>query len=139
MKGIVTLIKLSKRTLDDLRRKMVQLENQKNTMEQLAQSLLDELANEMLLSSKSVEMQRYFANFYRQIKIRQEKVAEEIGNLNRRIDLLREDIANAFAELKKYEIAQENEIKRLKQKAKHKETLEMDEIASQQHQRKTEA
>ena len=138
MKGLATLIKLGKRKLDELRRQMVVLENQKAQLEELAASLRAELFREMEAANQSEGVHNYFANFAKRIRIRQEKVAREIMQLNMEIEKLANEIAIAFADLKKYEIAQENEKQRVRAEAARKETIEMDEIATQQHERNSE-
>ena len=139
MKGLATLIKLTKRKLDELRRKMVALENEKAQLQALAQSLVDEMAREMLLVSQTVEMANYFGNFAKKMKVRQQKVADEIAAVDRKIEALSAEIAEAFSELKKYEIAQENAKRRAEEEAARKETIALDEIASQQFHRSTES
>ena len=138
MKGLATLIKLSKRTLDELRRKLVSLEEQKNQFELLARVLDEELRREMELASKTFEMSNFFGGFATRIKERQDKIAEQIADLDKQMEALRAEISEAFSELKKYEIAQENAKQRAAQEATRKETIALDEIAGQQHRRKQE-
>ena len=138
MKGLKTLIKLNKRTLDDLRRKMGALENQKNQLLLLSKTLHEELVREMELATKTPEMQNFFGDFAKRIKNRQTEIAKEVQALDKQMDALRAEISEAFSELKKYEIALENANLRLAQAEQRKETIELDEIASQQHIRKTE-
>ena len=138
MKGLATLIKLSKRTLDELRRRMVNLENQKEQLLLLSKTLNEELKSEMELATKATEMRGFFGDFAKRIKARQDKIAGEIIALDKQMERLSIEISQAFSELKKYEIAQENEKQRLAAEGRRKETVELDEIAGQQHRRKTE-
>jgi len=138
MKGLATLIKLHKRTLDELRRRMVNLENQKSELQRLSTALNEELRTEMALATKTAEMRNFFGDFAKRIKARQDKIASEIIALDKQMERLRIEISEAFTELKKFEIAQENAKLREKEAASRKETIEMDEIAAQQYSRKTE-
>jgi hypothetical protein len=52
------------------------------------------------------------------------------------MEKLQEEIAEAFREVKKFEIAQENIKKRAAEEEKRKETVMLDEVAAQQHRRK---
>jgi flagellar FliJ protein len=136
MKGVKTLIKLAKRTLDDLRRKMASLESQKTKLQQTSAKLQKELEDEIKLASKQPEMGSFFGGFAKRIQKRQEDIAAEIKKIDQQMVTLREQIADAYGELKKYEIAEENALKREQEEEKRKDTIQLDEIASQQHRRK---
>ena len=136
MKGLLTLIKLSKRTLDELRRKMVSLESQKAQLQQTSARLQAELNHEMVMAGKQPEMSSFFGGFAKRIQKRQEEIALEISKLDKEMMKLRDDITAAFGELKKYEIALENSKKRAAEEQNRKDTIMLDEVASQQHRRK---
>ena len=136
MKGLLTLIKLNKRTLDELRRKMVSLETQKNKLLGSSDALQAELVKEMQLASATPEMGNFFGGFSRRIQQRQLEIAEEVIVLDKKMLVVDAEIRDAFAEVKKYEIALENAKLRAKEKHEHMENLELDEIAEQQFRRK---
>ena len=136
MKGLNTLIKLAKRTLDELRRKMVAFESQKAQLQQLSARLQQELEHEIEMASKQPEMGSFFGGFSKRIQKRQEEIAAEVKKIDNEINALRDKITEAFGEQKKYEIALENSKARAKEAQNRKDTLMLDEIASQQHQRK---
>ena len=81
-------------------------------------------------------MGRFFGDFSNRIKKRKEEIAKEVQLLDKQMDVLNNDIRAAFSELKKYEIALERVKLRAKTAEERKETIELDEIAGQQHQRK---
>lgn len=138
MKGINTLIKLNKRTLDELRRQMVALENQKAQLRQLIVTLHEELAREMKLASEQAQMTAFFGDFSRRIRDRQEKILLEIMQLDKKMEMLREQILVAFGDLKKFEIARDNAKLRAQKKREHLDMMALDEIAIQQYSRKCE-
>ena len=138
MKGINTLIKLHKRTLDELRRKMVSLESQKAQLQQAIRNLQQELNDEVSLGAKQPEMATFFGEFAKRIKERQEKMRDEIRLLDEQIKKLNEEIFDAFTELKKFEIAKENAQKRAAAEVARKEAVMLDEVAAQQYERKKE-
>lgn len=139
MKALNTLIRLSKKTLDELRRNMADLENQKSALEQTILSLKKDLDTEVDLAKKQVEMSTFFGEFAKRIKNRQDAIRVEIKNIDAQIVKLNNEIFIAFTELKKYEIARDNVKKKAAFEASRKETIMLDEIASQQHHRKTKA
>ena len=138
MKGLVTLIKLHKRKLDELRRKMASLENQKSQLQLLSKKLHEELQEEITLAGKNPEMGNFFGDFAKRMQKRQDEIAAEILSLDKQMAKLNGEIIEEFSELKKFEIALEAARRRAEEEAKRKETIAMDEIAGQQHHRKTE-
>lgn len=136
MKGLTTLIKLHKRTLDELRRKMGALEGQKAQLQETSAKLHKELEHEMALASAQPEMGAFFGGFAKRIQKRQEDIAAEVKKLDQQMAKLRENIAEAFGELKKFEIAKDNAKKRVAEEQNRKDTILLDEIAGQQHRRK---
>jgi len=136
MKALNTLIRIHKRNLDELRRNMVALENQKAKLEQAIIILHQELDKEIALASTQPEMSNFFGEFAKRIKGRQETLRQEIIAINIKIKTLNDDIFAEFTEIKKFEIARENKKTRLKDAENRKETLMLDEIASQQFQKK---
>lgn len=138
MKGLATLIKLHKRALDELRRKMTSLENQKVQLQKLSAKLKEDVALEMHLAGKQPEMGNFFGDYAKRMKLRQQEISGEITSLDAQMGKLGSEIAAAFAELKKFEIAQENARKRALEAEKRRETVDMDEIAAQQFQRRKE-
>jgi chromosome segregation ATPase len=140
MKSFDTLIRLHKRTLDELRRQMVSLETQKQQLEFAIERLQQELENEVRLAGEvtreTPEMANFFGEFAKRIKLRQDLLREEICTLDAQILKLNEEIFDAFTELKKMEIARDNAKQRAKENAARKEAIDLDDIAVQQYIRK---
>jgi flagellar export protein FliJ len=138
MKGLATLIKLHKRKLDELRRQMGALENQKSQLQASIVKLQQELEHEMELAARQPEMANFFGGFAKRIKKRQEDMRTEIKTLDVQMEKLRGQIAIEFGEMKKFEIAKANAEKRAEEEQNRKDTIVLDEIAGQQHRRKQE-
>lgn len=136
MKGLKTLIKLSKRQLDELRRDLATLERQKEQLLEASKKLSEELQQELELASQQTEMRGFFGGFAKRIQTRQEELAKEVRVLDKKMQKLADDITVAFAELKRYEIALEAAVKRQKEDQARKDTIALDEIAGNQHRRK---
>lgn len=136
MKGLATLIRLHKRSLDELRRQMVLLENEKAQLQQAIIIMQRELEAEMSIAGDNPEMGGFFGEFAKRIKNKQDTIKQEIAKVDEKIIKLNDEIASAFAELKKFEIALENARARATAENKRRETIMLDEIAAQQHQKK---
>ncbi len=137
MKGITTLIKLNRRKLDALRRQMMSLEKQKQDFRDLIVALQEELAKELELSGQQPEMAHFYGDFADRIRKRQEKAVLEIMELDKKMLVLSREIAEAFTEVKKFEIHQENTKKKAEIELLRQETAMLDDIAAIQHRRKT--
>jgi len=136
MKGIDTLIKLHKSTLDELRKRIGVLENQKQQLIELSKKLDDDLKNEMKIAAQRPEMGQFFAGFSKRIQERQKGIVGEVKKLDQQIVKLTDEAREAFGEVKKFEIAKANIEKRKQKEIARKETAALDEVASNQHQRK---
>ena len=138
MKGLKTLIKLSRRQLDTLRRQMADLQQQKDDMRQAIANLQREMIEEMQSAQQQPHMSQFYGGFASRIRARQEEYEQSMSGLDTQMDELRDTIRDAFAEIKRYELALEAAKQREKQAATRRETIEMDDIAATQFVRKEE-
>lgn len=111
--------------LSELYRQAEQLENQKTT-------LLDQRAEEeKKVHEMGVEMLSYFGPYSTAVEDRVEDIDHALQKLNKRIDVAREDVRLAFAELKKVEITQDAREDAEEAALDKKESDELDDIALQ--------
>ncbi len=136
MKGIDTLIRLAKRTLDDLRKRQVAMETEKAKLQQAIKNLNTEMQKEMSLAAKTPELGSFYGGFAKRIKERQAELQQEVKAVEERLVKISDEILEAFADIKKYEIARDNAKARKKAEADRKETIMFDEIAATQFTRK---
>lgn len=136
MKGLATLIRLAKRELDELKRRQTSMEMQKDQLYLTIERLHEELRVEQALAEKTMEMASFYGGFAKRIKEREETIRAEIKKIDEALIKLSDEIIIAFADLKKYEIAQENAKARKKAEDNRKETIMFDDIAGQQFLRK---
>ncbi len=132
MKGLMTLIRLAKRDLDELKRKQTEMQVQKERLEQAIKNLHAELMREQQLAAKMQEMASFYGGFAKQVKARELEIREEITKVDAELLKISDDIQLAFNELKKYEIALENVKARKRAEDDRKETIMFDDIAGQQ-------
>lgn len=116
--------------LAELYRHAEEYEGQKTTM----LTTLDEEREK--LDGMDVEMLSYFGPYEESVKSRVEEIDQALLTLNTRIDLAREDIRDAFAELKKIEITQEEREAEEKRGVDKKQSAELDEIGLEVFRRK---
>lgn len=136
MQGIDTLIKMHQRELDALRRQLVQQEEQKQQLIELATKLHEELLRERELAAQEPAMAAYMGDFEKRIQKRQLGIAQEVIRIDDEIAQLSAAITERFGELKKYEITRDNQIAREKAAEDAREQNRLDEVGLQQFSRR---
>ncbi len=132
-KGLPTLIRLQQRELDNLRKRMVILQQNRESLLAQAEALLSELEKEVQLAGELAGMAGFFGDYSKRIKGQREGLFKEAAKLDKKIEALSLEINYAFSELKKYEIAYERQLQREKKKREQEEQKQMDEIAARKH------
>lgn len=135
MKALKTLIRLQRRTLNELRKQLGALERQRAVLVQASIKLAQELQNEIELASDLPEMGNFFGNFSRRIQDRQEFISAEVRKLDIEAEKVRQEMMEAYSEVKKYEIALDNWTKAQNREIERKENNALDEIGLQQFRR----
>lgn len=128
IKSISTLIKLYKQNLDEKRRQLNNLLVQKDKLELMLENSIKELIREREFAEKSIESRIVFARFVELSLERQRLIRAHIWKVGEDIEVKREEIAIAYADLKKYEIIREVKITEEEREAEKREQLVLDEI-----------
>ena len=123
------LIRVQKHALDQKQKFLAELYRQAEEFESQKKNMLETLASEReKIGDMGVEMLAYFGPYADSVKARVKEIDQALETLNTRIDMAREDIRAAFAELKKIEITQENRENEERRATDKKESDELDEI-----------
>ena len=129
MKSLKTLIKLHKKKLDDLVKEINNLEEKKSAHE----AKLKKLQAEILVELKKYLGTEYafmLDNYIKSAEDREHKLKEQIKGFEEQIAVLRTELAEQFAELKKFEIALQNRINAEKEVERQAEVKDLDEFNS---------
>lgn len=129
MKSIKTIIKLHTRELDEMRQAVVQCERDKEQLIDYSNKMEDELAREHIIATNDPAMGAMFTKYRNVIRERQDVIAQSLKDLDKRIAILKENIAIKFGEVKKYEILLASKIKEQIKQEHARETRELDAIA----------
>ncbi len=129
MKSIETIIKINKRELDELRKQLVQREEEKEQLIHYHNKMEDELEQEHILSAKDPEMGIMFANYRKMIKGRQAVIVKSLKDLDQHITFIKSDIIVKFGEVKKYEILLASQLAAAKKVELLAEAKQLDEIS----------
>lgn len=129
MKSINTLIKLNSRELDELRKAIASLEDEKDRLINDNNRMEEQLQREHALASSDPEMGIAFANYRRFVRAKQTEISKSIRNIDKKIEILKDDIADKFSEVKKYEVLLATRLNIEKKNQQDIETKELNEIA----------
>jgi flagellar FliJ protein len=129
VKALSTLIKLYSRQLDEGRREMVVLEEQRQKMELRLQEMQAELLAEQTAVIQQPESRFAYSNYAKFNSDQQQRMIQAIGEMDVKIYTLAHHISLLFSEVKKFEIARENKIRRQELEEEHKEEMRLGDIA----------
>ncbi|WP_135075976.1 flagellar export protein FliJ [Terasakiella sp. SH-1] len=129
-KTLANLIRLHKYNVDEKRRVLGLLYGELHAMEQRLQDLEDQIVREKEIAASSPEQAMFsYGRFHERAMSIREEINAAMAAKEEEIDAAREEVNEAFRELKIYEEAEKNRIQREKDEQTRKENIEMDEIA----------
>lgn len=130
MADLKGLIKVRKHVVEQKQKFLAELYRQAEELTGQKKNLLDQLEIEQeKIQEMGVAMLSYFGPYTQAVQDRVEEIDESVAKLESRIQVAREDMREAFAELKKIEITQERREDEEQKAIDKKESLDLDEIA----------
>ena len=136
MSGLDQLIRLQRWTLDEKRRQATDLEL---LIERLIQDIVkldEQVEREIEASRADLELQRALPGYRNAMKSRRERMDKSLVDLRSELEKLREQITEAFSELKKTEQTVKNRQQRQRLAERRKDQAISDEVGLQLHRRK---
>lgn len=130
MKGLTTLIRLHKSTVDERRRVLVALQEQRQKIVDDLAALERQLIEEQKIAAEGLEVAMTYAGFAQHVIDVRDRMERAIRSMDHHIALAEESLAEAFQELKRYELALEEQQKRQAEEFRRRETQRLDETAS---------
>lgn len=139
MADLHSLIRVRKHAVEQKQKFLSDLYRQVEELEREKKKLKEELARERLkVDEMGVEALGYFGRYSETVKHRTEEIDHNISKLETRIEIAREDVRIAFADLKKIEITQEAREAEEEAERRKKEGQVLDEIAIEGYRRNLE-
>jgi flagellar export protein FliJ len=137
MRALSTLIRMHRYQLDEKRRALTDLENLRADLIRQREKLESDLAQEQEVAKK-VEVGAYaYAGFARGVIARREKLQGSLAELEGRIAAAQEDVATAFQDLKRHEIALAAKQRRQREEEERRRQIELDEVSIEMHRRRS--
>jgi flagellar export protein FliJ len=134
--GLDQLMRLQRWTLDEKRRQASDLELLIERLIQDINKLDVQVEHEIEVSRNDIELQRALPGYRQAMKSRRERLDRSLLDLRGELEKLREQITEAFSELKKTEQTVKNRQQRQRLAERRKDQAISDEVGLQQHRRK---
>jgi flagellar FliJ protein len=131
MADLNPLIRVRKHTVEQKQKFLAELYRQSEILAAQKQELQEQMAQERekLKQSNSVDMMRYFNVYNQAVNAKIKDIEQSMKMLDTRIEIAREDMREAFADLKKISITQERRETEEIAELNKKESQLLDEMA----------
>lgn len=136
MAGLKSVIRLRKHELDEKRRHLTQIQTLLDNLLREERRTLDALEAEKKHAEVDEETRSAFPSYNKRMQAKLKDLRNEQERVRKAVDKAREELQDAFKELKTYEITEDNRQKRIEAEEKRKEDQTMDEIGIEGFRRK---
>lgn len=139
MKSLETLIKVHQQELDEKRQEITSLEEEKVQLKRWAAEMEKELQTEREFVAQNPHLAITYDRYRKTITQRQKNMRETLVDIDARLFMLREQLAQLFGEVKKYELILDRKRLEATKERQARETKTLDEIAMNQFLRQDDA
>ena len=136
MKRRDSLLRLKRFRVDDIKRRLGTLDEMKADLERKLTDLDESVARERQRTGDSDLGRLAFPSFLRSIDTRRENIRATMKDLEREHTAAQDDLTTAFQDLKSFELAEEERIRRQAEGDAHAVQSRLDELAIVRHLRK---
>jgi flagellar export protein FliJ len=130
-----SLVRITRWHLDEKRQKLAELERLAERLRGDLQRLDEGIAAEEKLAEQDDMARRAYPAFLEAELDRRQRLEKSIADVEQEIEAAREEVGEAFRELKKYELAEDNERQRVRKRRDRIEQQQSDELGAQLHRR----
>ncbi len=135
-KGMTGMIRLHKWQLDEKRRNLVELERMRDDLKQNLTDLQNELIAEQKKVASSPVVSITYAGYAQNVMARRVNIVNSMLEIDASIEEIKDQVAEAFKELKKYEVVEQREREREMTERGRRQQAELDELAINMHRRR---
>ncbi|HZS85754.1 MAG TPA: hypothetical protein VFA50_23005 [Stellaceae bacterium] len=136
MSALDSLIRVNRWKIDEQRRQLSELERLAERLRGEATRLEQELTSEQQVAAASHEAGYSYAGYARELIERRRKLADSLAGVEGQMAAAREALAEAFRDMKRYEITAANRARRERGAAERRQRIAQDEVALQIHRRR---
>lgn len=127
MKGLAQLLRLHRWKLNEKRQKVAELEHFREGLQQKLRDLESELAKEQKVAGARPEDAFTYGSYATAVIDRREKLNTSLKELEPAMEMLLEEVSEAFREFKKYDLIQTRNERLARKLEDRKQQAEMDE------------
>jgi flagellar FliJ protein len=136
MKRRESLLRLKRFRVDELKRRLATLDEMKTDLEKKLSDLDDSVTREKVRANDSDIGRLAFPSFLQSIDVRRKNIKNTMTDLERERAREQDDLAAAFQDLKSFELAEEERLRRAADAEAHSVQSRLDEMAIVRHLRK---
>lgn len=136
MKRRESLLRLKRFRVDELKRRLATLDEMKGDLEKKLADLDDSVTREKIRANDSDIGRLAFPSFLQSIDVRRKNIKNTMTDLEGERAKQQDDLAAAFQDLKSFEVAEEERLRRATEAESHAAQSRLDEMAIVRHLRK---
>ena len=136
MKRRGSLLRLKRFRVDELKRRLATLDEMKADLEKKLSDLEDSVVRERQRANDSDIGRLAFPSFLQSIEVRRKNIRNTMTNLEKERSAQQDELASAFQDLKSFELAEEERLRRAADAETRAAQSRLDEIAMVRHLRK---
>ena len=136
MKRRDSLLRLKRFRVDDLKRRLATLEEMRADLDRKLTDLDDSVTREKQRANDSDIGRLAFPSFLQSIDVRRKNIRNTMKDLEKEQAAQRDELAAAFQDLKAFEVAEEERVRRAAEAEAHAAQTRLDEMAIVRHLRK---
>jgi len=135
-KGMTGMIRLHKWQLDEKRRNLVELEKMRDDLKQNLIDIQNELIAEQQKVAESPIVSITYAGYAQNVMARRVNIVNSMLEIDVSIEEVKDQVAEAFKELKKYEVVEQRERERELAEGRRRQQNDLDELSLNMHRRR---
>ena len=136
MKRRDSLLRLKRFHVDEFKRRLATLDEMKADLEKKLADLDDSVAREKQRATDSEIGRLAFPSFLQSIDVRRKNIRATMDELERQRAAVQDDLTSAFQDLKSFELAEQERLRRIAEAEAHASQSRLDEMAIVRHLRK---
>jgi flagellar protein FliJ len=136
MKRRDSILRLKRFQVDELKRQLATLGDMKGDLEKKLADLDETVAREKQRANDSDIGRLAFPSFLQSVDVRRKNIRTTMKELEIALERQREELTAAFQDLKAFELAEEERLRRAAQAETHADQSRLDELAMVRHLRK---
>lgn len=136
MSALESLIRLHRWQLDERRRQLADLDALAEKLRQEQARLAAEERSEQAVASASREAALTYGDYARQVIERRQKIEQSLASIQEQVALARENLAETYREVKRYEIASANRATQQRKRLARQQQRTLDEIGVDNYRRR---